>query len=648
LSAAVAVIGRGKLCELVSDRLAMRYEMIRLPDLGDGVPDRADLALVLSDGWNPGLHLEAEQALRKPGIPWLRGFVLFGEGLVGPLVLPDRPGCTQCADYRSMMAGRDRKETWAIKRMMVEQGGERPEPWASRSGLHQLAILIAEESERILTGRRPVTAERMLLLHLATFTVSAHYVLPDSACPICGTARDDDADAARIALRESRKAEPGSYRCRSLEELQTSLLQVYLDPRTGLLNGKGYDLLSPFADASVNLPLFEGDEGTAGRTHRYASSVPAAILEGLERHCGVTPRSKRTVVRGSYRRLREQALDPASVGLHADEEYARPDFPYPRYEPDREMDWVWGYSFRTERPILVPERLAYYNTGCGEGFVYETSNGCALGGSLEEAIFYGLLELAERDSFLLTWYAQLPLPRLDPRSADDPELALMVERMRAAAGYDVLLFDATMEYGIPSVWAIAKNRGSRGLNLLCAGGAHPDPIRAAKGAIHELAGMVLALGTRYMEGRGTWMEMLDDPRKVRAMEDHSMLYALPEAESRFRFLLESGRPVRTFSEAYGDPPSWNPDLTEDLRKLIDAFLQRGMDVIVVDQSAPETLRNGLHCVKVLVPGLLPMTFGYHLTRLTGLPRVLHVPAALGYAEKPLTAEQLNRHPHPFP
>jgi ribosomal protein S12 methylthiotransferase accessory factor len=89
-------------------------------------------------------------------------------------------------------------------------------------------------------------------------------------------------------------------------------------------------------------------------------------------------------------------------------------------------------------------------------------------------------------------------------------------------------------------------------------------------------------------------------------------------------------------------------LTEDLRKLIDAFLQRGMDVIVVDQSAPETLRNGLHCVKVLVPGLLPMTFGYHLTRLTGLPRVLHVPAALGYAEKPLTAEQLNRHPHPFP
>ena len=74
------------------------------------------------------------------------------------------------------------------------------------------------------------------------------------------------------------------------------------------------------------------------------------------------------------------------------------------------MDWVWGYSFLQERPILVPELLAYYSLSCGEGFVYETSNGCALGGSLEEAIFHAIMEVVERDSFLLTWYARLPSP----------------------------------------------------------------------------------------------------------------------------------------------------------------------------------------------------------------------------------------------
>ena len=43
-----------------------------------------------------------------------------------------------------------------------------------------------------------------------------------------------------------------------------------------------------------------------------------------------------------------------------------------------------------------------------------------------------------------------------------------------------------------------------------------------------------------------------------------------------------------------------------------------------------------------------MTFGHHLTRLTGLDRVLNVPEQLGYSEKPLTFDQLNPHPHPFP
>ena len=237
----------------------------------------------------------------------------------------------------------------------------------------------------------------------------------------------------------------------------------------------------------MNLPLFSGDEGVAGRTHSYAVSELTAILEGLERYCGITPRGKRTVVHDSYRNLKDQALNPLKVGVHAKEQYALPDFPFEQFNPDRSINWVWGYSFLQERPILVPELLAYYSLGCGQGFVYETSNGCALGGSLEEAIFYGILEVVERDSFLMTWYAELPLPRLDPYSANDQELKLMIDRVRAVGGYDLYFYNSTMEHGIPSVWAMAKNRKQKGLNIICAAGAHLDPVRAVKSAIHELA-----------------------------------------------------------------------------------------------------------------------------------------------------------------
>ena len=87
-------------------------------DFEAGVPETTDLVLVLHDAWNPSVHQKAEEVLRPTGIPWLRGFVSFGEGVIGPLVRPDTPGCSQCADMRRLMAGRDRKEMWELQQRL--------------------------------------------------------------------------------------------------------------------------------------------------------------------------------------------------------------------------------------------------------------------------------------------------------------------------------------------------------------------------------------------------------------------------------------------------------------------------------------------------------------------------------------------------
>lgn len=309
--------------------------------------------------------------------------------------------------------------------------------------------------------------------------------------------------------------------------------------------------------------------------------------------------------------------------------------------------WVWGYSFLQDRPILVPKLLAYYSLGDEEGFVYETSNGCALGGSLVEAVFHAIMEVVERDSFLITWYAMLPLPRLDLYSADDQELHLLVDRIREVAGYDLYFYNSTMEHGIPSVWAIAKNKSTQGLNLICAAGANPDPVKAVKSTIYELAGMMQGHGEKLTERREKYERMLQDPSKVKTMEDHGLLYGLPEAEERLNFLLDPNRPIRTFTEEFAQTPK-NLDLKDDLEDILARFRQLNLEVIVVDQSSPEIKRNGLSCVKVLIPGMLPMTFGDHLKRVKGLERVLNIPQQLGFTKQRLSYEQLNPFPHPFP
>jgi ribosomal protein S12 methylthiotransferase accessory factor len=643
----VLMVGEGVLADFVYEKLSAQYQVVRQIDFEEGIPEETGLALVLHDAWHPSVHHKAEEVLRPLGIPWLRGFVSFGEGVIGPLVRPNTPGCSQCADMRRLIAGYDRKEMWELQRRMAVQGGIQRDAWASRTGLLQMAHLIVTETQRVLEGSRARLEERLFLINLKTLKNSCHFFLPEPLCTVCGQLPDDSPTAARISLQPSPKISADNYRCRPIEELKEVLVKDYLDYRTGLLNGKMHHFVLPFADVVVNMPLFIGDEGVAGRTHSYEVSELTAILEGLERYCGIEPRGKRTVVYDSYRNLADQALNPLKVGVHAKEQYARPDFPFKPFHPDRPMNWVWGYSFLQERPILVPELLAYYSLGGGDGFVYETSNGCALGGSLEEAIFHAILEVVERDSFLMTWYAQLPLPRLDLNSANDKELQLMVERVRVVAGYDLYFFNSTMEHGIPSVWAVAKNRKQKGLNLICAAGAHPDPIRAVKSAIHELAGMMLVLDEKLEANRKKYEKMLHDPLLVQQMEDHGMLYGLPEAEERLQFLLDDNRPLRTFEEEF-ERQTKSTDLTDDLRGILQKFRQLNLEVIVVDQTTPVIKRNGLYCVKVLIPGMLPMTFGHHLTRVTGLERVLRVPMELGYTKQPLTLEQLNPHPHPFP
>ncbi|MNJ30518.1 YcaO-like family protein [compost metagenome] len=640
----VVIVGEGILADAVYKRMS-EFLPVRRKDFSETIPV-TDLVLVLEEQDSSSIYLEAEQVLRPRGIPWLCAYISLGEGVVGPLIHPGKFGCFQCAETRLALAGSNRQEVDEMLMKLVSPDYA-PNYTAelSPAGSGYLAHIIAAEATKVLRGDKANTEEHVYLIDLKNLSSTIHYVLPVGTCSVCGQLPDDSPELAKISLQKCLKVN-NTYRCRAMSDLQQVLLRDYWDSRTGVFNDKKWSLSSSFAGAAINLPLGFYDEITGGRSHSFVDSELAGILEGLERYCGVAVRGKRTVVHGSYSQFKGAAIDPSTVGLHAEGRYEQPDFPFIPFDPDAPMEWVWGYSFLEERPVLIPHLLAYYSLGGGGGFVYETSNGCAVGNSIEEAVLHGIFEVVERDAFLITWYAQLHVSRLDYISSGDSELVLMIQRLRAVTGYEVSLYNMTMENGIPSIWALAKGGTEQCVNLLCAAGAHLDPVQAAKSAIHELAVMIPTVERRWEERRLEAEAMFGDSELVQYMEDHSLLYSLPQAERRLHFLLEDSRPLCTFAEEFPSVPA-HEDLTDDLRQVLQIFRRLQMDVIVIDQSSSETRRNGLRCVKVLIPGMLPMTFGHHLTRLSGLERVLEIPMKLGYVNHTLTPQELNPYPHPF-
>lgn len=478
-------------------------------------------------------------------------------------------------------------------------------------------------------------------------TAERQFLLPDSTCPSCAVPSSETVPAFTDPGTPLTKLAPGVLRT---AEMDADVVERdYLFAGLGLFKEVRVDLQSPTGACSVELSSRWGRrEPAIGRSRTYRSSRTIAVLEGLERYAGMYRGGRVAPVRSSYADVADRAIDPRELGVHPDESYDTEGFRYRRFHPDTVVDWVWAYSFTHRDRVLVPERSAFWGPRHdGEvSFAYDTSNGCALGNSVEEAVLHGLREVAERDSFLMAWYRKLALPevRLDGVGG---ELGMQLRKAELFTGFRHRAFMSTMEYDLPSFWLVAENTVDGGPAVLAGAGAHPDPVQAITGGLHELVGSVLAMKHDYDGRRADGLAMFADSGLIRRMEDHSLVGALPEARPRYDFLLDSGGPMLDLADIPTQLRTTEPDIRADLDVVVSGFLGTGLDVLVIDQTMPELRRNGLHCVRVVVPGTLPITFGHVNRRTENLPR-LRSGAGLDYRCQLTEGEEIGCVPHPFP
>ncbi len=656
---ACAVLGEGILHREIGRALSASGTVHSQPGLNpEGLPADTAVLVAATDSWGTSGYPDIRKVCTERGVPWLTVHAELGTVVIGPLERPGIAGCLHCMELRRRRARSDPEgnaSAWDQHRPAI---AERPSSWLTGLASDTVAALVVHEVSLLTAG--PATAQTWratLHLDLENLTVSRHRFLPEPLCPVCGSLPADTAELAAITLVAHPKATPDTYRVRPTIRELDKLVDGYVDAETGLISALRRDTKGGLAIAAAVMPQRRGKHGEFGwgRSRSYRTSELIAILEALERYGGIEPGGKRTVTSGSYAELAGQALDPRTLGVHPAASYALPGFAFQPFDETVTTRWVWGYSFANAEPILVPEDVAYYrvphDTPSERPFLYELSNGDAIGGCLEEAILYGILEVAERDAFLMTWYAQMPAPRIDLSSAHNRVVPLQAAAITAETGYEVLAFDTTLQQGIPCIWAMAVNPHDAGdaFKALSCAGSHLDPEHAVLNALGELGSILFSSVRSFPSETEHAHRLAADSSLVASMHDHSTLYGVADVFPRLDFL--TGSPgMRTLPEMRAAVGSafQHDDLTADLRQVIHRLVSAGMDVIVVDQTTPEHRHGGFACVKVLVPGALPMTFGHDYRRVDGLPRLLETPYQLGYCNHPLRYEEINPFPHPFP
>ncbi|WP_067620605.1 TOMM precursor leader peptide-binding protein [Alicyclobacillus acidiphilus] len=575
--------------------------------------------------------------------------------LVGPLETPGIPGCVTCLELR----WENTFERSLLSSIFSPFAADDEESSAMPLEMSPSALSIL--GNVVIDEMRSITAESLHAPHckghVGVLDDGEPFqwvpVVPSHDCPRCNLKPDDDPALAQCQFASHIVGDAEALRVKTLDFKR--LERLFIHHKVGYISAaNAYSNEDRYVQADAYIYTPAGAEIAGyGSGLSITDAKQSAMLEVLERSCGFEAVNRRPVVFGKHSDFHDTAVHPLQFGLHSDELYQSSHHRLEPFDEEKAYSWVWAYSTKYNRPVLVPEQIAYYGPTADEKrFVMQTSNGCAIGGTVEEAALHGMFEVIERDGFLNMWYAKMPLPEL-MLGPQCPTKVSEVFDYLTEKGFEVRLFRMSHDLAIPTICAVAVRDKDDYPKVVCGSACHINPYQAAYGALRELTVQVLNLLRAPEERRKEAFSMFLDPTKIRDILDHVAVAALPEAYSRWAFLLrrENQGRIRAIEDEYADAARQYQIDSRDIRRILNSVFEdlhgRGFDVIVIDQTSVEVAYGGLHAVKALIPGMTPITFGYGFQRVRGLSRLFELPYRMGYAEKVLTEEDLNPDCHPF-
>ncbi len=363
-----------------------------------------------------------------------------------------------------------------------------------------------------------------------------------------------------------------------------------------------------------------------------------AYGEAAERYCAASY-DERDLLFGSYRDLGDAAVSPDTFALYTPEQYEWPGFEYRPFVEESPVNWVQGYSLTHQRPVLIPAAfvyLPYWPIGGETPIGWLPSTGLACGTSYVEAALRGLLEVIERDAIMIMWLLQTARQRIDPATSPNERVKSFTE---ASENGIIQVFDLTTDVPVPTRFALLTDM-YRGRSLVgCGAAADWDASAAVEKAVREALVVRRAvekiIRTYPPRNYGTGYE------RVRGLDDHMNLYTNPEMGAALEFLTSmNGTP-----EGTSDSPMAGRESQEQLNACLRALEERGLEAIGVDVTRPEVADSGLCAVRVIVPGMIPLSFGAKNV-CAGGRRLVEMRRALG-KHLPDGPMRLNPIPHPF-
>ncbi|MFH1805614.1 MAG: TOMM precursor leader peptide-binding protein [Pseudomonadota bacterium] len=495
------------------------------------------------------------------------------------------------------------------------------------------------ELTRFALGQSKLVEQRLMTWAVADGQRDLHGVPLFDDCPAQDRAEATvEAKPIRLSPVKNHDGADGGWRALSPEQA-LSRLEPIVSPITGIVShiqpvvlAEGLHVYSASQgnraaiDPRQNRTLGRPG-GAAGKGLSAVQAKISCLAEAVERYgaqwVGSEPRRQ-----ASWQDMAELAPHPQEFLQFSDFQYenraelnrtisAMGRIPDP-FDEAALIDWSPAWSLRDDAARWLPSRFCFfqYPNDIAPGdhkFCWADSNGCATGGSIEEAILQGFLEVVERDAVSIWWYNRLRVRQIAFEGLDDAYVTRVRDYYRSL-GRDIWLLDITTDLGIPVVVAVSSTFDGR--RILTGFGAHIDGRIAALRALTEIHQIILFDLTP------------DTQRTANNLVDDALWHWIDQASLDEHPYLKPDGMITV-----ADMPAHNFDsIDQAVQHGVDRVAQAGHDFIVVDYSRKDL---PLNCVRVVVPGLR------HFWNRRAPGRLTDAPVRMGVLDRPLNEHDLN-------
>lgn len=357
-----------------------------------------------------------------------------------------------------------------------------------------------------------------------------------------------------------------------------------------------------------------------------------AVGETLERHVWLDPT---TFHHHTIQRARARDVEGALVLEHLAgfTKEARAADKRLQYDATTLFAWVTSDPLTKNGASHVPLQMVSHAHAADvlRGVVHEpllrqvTTNGIAAYTDRATARYRALLEIIERDAFMITYFNMISAPRIDPHSLSDPRLThLRAEFARYGIACETVLLPTDMPVYVACT--VLRDTLGRGPALALGACAHADASEATLRSMAE----ALAIMTRMHQSGIANIQPKDGPWDI---TDRLAFWSEHKNLPLFAWFTEG--PLVTM-------PTTQKEGTK-LDALLRALEEKNYTASAVRMSSKLLEDNGFFVEYVVCPELQPIDLSSDLPY-TGGERLSKIPRAFGYDPRTTPPP----HPHPFP